>query len=403
MSTPSQYLETLLGLVEPFGIVRMPLDGAQGAVIAHDVVAASAIPRFDASAMDGFAVRADEVGTPLRVMGDLPAGTGLNPSFGPGECVAIMTGAPLPDAADTVVPIERVDVQHAASGDIVTVNEPDAVVAGQHIRRAGEDVNIGDTVIGSGARITSGVLATLSACGIAVVPVRRRARVAVAATGDELRPVGTQLAYGQIYESNAVFVGGLLKDADVSVKASLPDDASAIRAALDAWANEADVIVLTGGAGGGAHDVPGQVVATAAEHGSARVTMQPGKPQAWARWHNADGNSALVLVLPGNPLAAAVSAQVFVVPLLAQLMGSEAPEPVQAELTAPLRGRTGKTQFIPVTTHVDGGRFQAQAAHVRGLGSHLVSTLSRANGLAVIPSELSDLPAGALVDVLPFG
>ena len=394
MISPSQYRETLLGLVEPFGTVRMPLDQAQRAVLAEPVIATSPIPRFDVSAMDGFALRAQGASGPLRVVDDLPAGTSANPEFADAECVAIMTGAPIPDAADTVVPIERVRVD----GDVITLSEPDAVRPGQHIRRQGEDVTVGDVVAPAGAVVTPGICSAAAACGVSELTVRRRPRIAVAATGDELRPAGTQLAYGEIYESNSVFVAGLLNRAETVVFDALPDDADTIRTALDAWADEFDVIVLTGGAGGGAHDVPGQVVASAPRQGRAQVRMQPGKPQAWAVW-----NGTPVIVLPGNPLAAAASAQRFVVPVIDRMMGAPARSQVRAVAASALRGKRGKTQFVPVMTRVVDGRFLVEQAHERGLGSHLVSTVARAHGFAVIPEDSDGFEAGALVDVLLFG
>lgn len=396
MTTPEQYREELVGLVQPFAPESVRLDETLGLTLADDLVAISPIPRFDVSAMDGFALRHEDAHRSLRVVADLPAGSALNPNFGAGECVSIMTGAPIPAAADTVVAIERVRV----SGDRMDILEPDELAAGSHIRAAGEDVRAGDVVVRAGALVTPGVVSTAAACGLAELTVRRRARVAVAATGDELRPAGTALEYGQIYESNSAFVAGQLRraQADVHVGDALADTPDVIAAALDSYAQTFDLIVLTGGAGGGAHDVPGQVIAQAARCGSARVAMQPGKPQAWALW-----NGTPVIVLPGNPIAAAVSAAIFVAPMIATMMGS-IPAPWQtATLTSPLRGRAGKTQFIPVVTSIEQGTFVARQAHERGLGSHLVSALATANALARLDESIDHLPAGSLVDVLAFG
>lgn len=393
------YQRALAALVAPLPCERVPLEEAYGRTLAAAVSARTAVPAFDASAMDGYAVRWADLApagpTTLQVVADLPAGNDLNPSLSPGECARIMTGAITPDSADTVVPVELTD---AGTGAVVIRERP---VRGQgaHIRRTGEDTATGDLVAAAGSLLTPGLLATLAATGIAEIEVARRPQIAVAATGSELRAPADELRRGQIHESNAHFVAPALAElgADVTSYGRVADDKHELIALLDQMTAAADLVVLTGGAGAGAHDVPGQVLAHADRSGFVRVRMQPGKPQGWAVW-----NDTPVLLLPGNPVAAAVSVVVFVQPLVCRLLGLPEPAPWTALASETMSAAADRIQFVPsrLSPGSDGKLYVAQS-HSRGRGSHLVSSLVDADVLAVVPDGVDTVPAGEVVTVLP--
>lgn len=398
-----QYQAEVLGLVRPDSRVEsVPLAAASGRVLARDVVSPVSIPVFANSAMDGYAVRyADVVAAPvtLRVVGDVAAGSSADPVAGPGECVRIMTGAPLPTFADTVVPVEDTEAAFGPAGrapdDEVTTtitHAPPAV--GTYVRHAGEDFAAGARVAVAGTEITAGVAAELAAVGLVSVPVRPRPVVAVRSTGDELVTDGSPLVRGQIYESNSFALAAMLAGdgADVRRSEAARDDADALAAWLDEV--EADLVVLTGGASVGAYDVVRDVLLGAG--GTFRsVRVQPGKPQGWAVWKGTP-----VLSLPGNPLSAALSYQLFVQPMLDRLLGRPARAWLTAVTGAAWTSPAGRRQIVPVrlSTGAD-GRLIAVPAHRRGSASHLVSSLAEADGYCSVGEDVTAVAAGDLVAV----
>ena len=398
--TLEEYRDEVGALVtSPTPAESVPLAEAADRVLAEDVTASGPVPAFANSAMDGYAVSWDdlaELPTRLRVVGEVAAGSGEDPAFGAGECVRIMTGAPVPGSADSVVPIEQTD----EGVDVVTVHEAPARGRGAHVRRAGEDVAAEDVVATAGTTLTPGVLSAVAGAGRGEVVVRRRPVIGIAATGDELVAPGQPLGRGQIYESNGTHLrhSAHRLGAAVLVGAAVPDDADAFAAALDDLASRVDVIVLTGGASVGAHDVARDVLTERAGAEYRHVRIQPGKPQGWARWQGTP-----VISLPGNPVSAAISFELFVRPLLDTLLGRERPGLDHAVAASGWGSPPGRRQLVPVTLSTDAsGRLLATPNHRRGSASHMVTSLARADALAEVPDDVEAVSAGDVLTIRRF-
>ncbi|HET7724228.1 MAG TPA: gephyrin-like molybdotransferase Glp [Propionibacteriaceae bacterium] len=389
-----EYVSELVSLVEPDARTEtLSLTLALGRVLAADVRSATAVPVFDNSAMDGYAVRwADVAAKPvrLRVVGDVPAGSDADPYAGPGQTVRIMTGAALPSFADTVVPVE----QTRGDGDVIVVLEPP--LPGAHVRHAGEDVAAGEVVARAGTTVTPGIAGAVAAAGQTDVAVRRRPVVAVCVTGDELVRGGGALARGQIYESNGPAVGATLVrlGAEVVRTDLCEDRAESLVAWLDEAAPDSDLVVLTGGASVGAYDVVRDVMSGAG--GLFRhVRVQPGKPQGWGHWAGTP-----VACLPGNPVSAVISTDLFVRPMLDRLLGRPSGAWLTGVAGAAWRSPAGRRQVVPVTLCTDdAGRLVATPAHRGGSGSHLVTSLALADGYAVVAEETTEVAPGDLLGV----
>ncbi|WEV79543.1 molybdopterin molybdotransferase MoeA [Janibacter cremeus] len=398
--TVEEYLEELLtDLLEGAGPITetedLPLGQALGRVLAEPVRAVSDVPAFANSAMDGYAVRQADVATvpaSLQVVGDVAAGSADDPALEAGHCVRIMTGAPVPAAADTIVPVELTD----GGTDVVTITE--APEAGRHVRGAGEDVSAGDVIADAGTTVTGRVLGSIAAAGTGTVTVRRRPVVAVAATGDELVSPGGSLGRGQIFESNGTHLAATLIElgATVSHAVVLADDAADFAAGLDTIASGADLVLLTGGVSVGAFDVSRIVLERSGQGVFRHVRMQPGKPQGWARW-----NGVPVLAFPGNPVSTAISFEVFGRPLIDHLLGREQPDgPTTAVAATGWRSPAGRRQFVPVAlTSDEGGRLLAAPTHRRGSASHMVTSLAGAHAVAIVPEDTDEVVAGDLVQI----
>ncbi|MGV8850629.1 MAG: gephyrin-like molybdotransferase Glp [Propionibacteriaceae bacterium] len=389
-----EYIDELLSLVAVDGRSEsVTVADSLGRVLAKEVVSTASIPVFDNSAMDGYAVRWSDVEAApkrLRIIGDVPAGSDADPDAAPGECVRIMTGAALPTFADTVVPVEQT---HDDGADVVILEAP--VRQGAHVRKAGGDVGRGAVVARVGMTITPGVAGAIAAVGVEQVAVRPRPRVAVGVTGDELVRGGS-LRRGQIYESNGVAVGSLLEHLGASVVRTglVPDRAEELVDWLDAAAPDSDLIVLTGGASVGAYDVVRDVI-TAAGGVFRHVRIQPGKPQGWGVWAGTP-----VVCLPGNPVSAVVSAEIFIRPMLDLILGRPAAAWYTAVVGSDWRSPEGRRQILPVTMGTDAeGRLVAVPAHAGGSGSHLVTSLAGADGYAVVPEATTDVRVGDLLSV----
>lgn len=373
---------------------EVPLREALGRVLAEPVRAAGDVPAFANSGMDGYAVRqADLESLPatLEVVADVPAGSAADPALEAGQCVRIMTGAPLPSDADTVVPVELTD------GGARTVTITEAREHGQHVRGAGEDVRAGDVVATAGTTITGRVLGSLAASGTGTVTVRRRPVVSVAATGDELVPPGGRLERGQIFESNGTHLAATLTELGVQVRPPvvLTDDTEAFARQLDEIADGADLVLLTGGVSVGDFDVS-RIVLERSGGVFRHVRMQPGKPQGWARWRGVP-----VLAFPGNPMSTAVSFECFGRPLLDRMLGRDAPTgPTTAVAGTGWRSPAGRKQLVPVNLDSDDtGRLVATPSHRRGSASHMVTALAGAQALAVVPESTEVVEPGALLEI----
>ncbi|GAA1853325.1 gephyrin-like molybdotransferase Glp [Microbacterium koreense] len=398
------HLARVLAAVTVVETETLATTDAAGRVAREPIRAAVDIPVFDNSAMDGFAVRFDDVRDAsaerpslLRVVADLPAGTDLDPPLRRGEAARIMTGSPVPSEATAIVPFEDTAGGLADSlGEIAVTSAPRRV--GAHIRRGGEDARAGDTILPAGIRIGSLATASIAAAGVGVVVASRRPRIAVVSTGSELAPPGTPLERGQIPESNSVLLAQLARDAgaEVVVSTSVSDEGDGPRHAVaEAQRRGADAVVFSGGVSAGAYEVVkntlGDVMAFS------RVRMQPGKPQGFGR--TPDGT--LLFGLPGNPVSAAVSFEVFVRPALLAMQGAgDLARPVIG-LPAATAWRTppGRVQYLPVTIDRSDPRAWRARPATSG-GSHLAGGLGRAEAYAVVPAEVETVSEGDVVDVM---
>ena len=412
MLSVEEYLARIVGLATVLPVEDVPIGEGVGQVLAEDLRARFAVPPFDNSAMDGFAVRAADLapGVRLRVVGDIPAGASSAPEVGEGECARIMTGAPLPPGADAIVPVELTDQPMGDAPLPAEVEVREVVSEGQHVRRRGGDVAEGDMVLRAGTVWGPEATGAASSIGYATVPLRRRPRVAVLSTGDELVEPGEDLGFGQVPDSNSYLLAGLVTrfGGEVVLRRAVGDDQAEFRAALDE-ALAADVVVTTGGVSVGAFEVVRQVT-EGDEISFERVNMQPGKPQASGLLRAPDGRGVAFMGLPGNPVSAWVSAWLFLRPLL---LAFTVPERVASEERGrrPVEGRlhpdtfvlpvretwrktTERRQYIPVKV-VDGG---VAPSHALGSGSHLIGSLHLADGIAIVPAD-ADGP-GDTVEVL---
>ncbi|CAN7209631.1 molybdopterin molybdotransferase MoeA [Mycolicibacterium frederiksbergense] len=398
MRSVEEHQQVVAGLVRARAAVTMAPGDALGLVLAGDVVAELSLPGFDNSAMDGFAVLATDIAAAsaenpvtLPVTDDIPAGRTDTQPLKPGTAQRIMTGAPLPPGATTVVPVESTDADFSASAEQVQIRA--ATKDGQHIRRAGEDVAAGTTVLRAGQRLTPAALGLVAALGLAEVSVLPRPRVLVMSTGTELVAPGTPLLPGQIYESNAVMLAAAVRDVGAEVIAStmVGDDVDTFRAALAAHAGQADLIITTGGVSAGAYEVVKDALGGQVEF--VKVAMQPGMPQGCGRVAGVP-----IVTLPGNPVSALVSFEVFLRPPLRAAMGLPADRPrITATLAEDLTSPAGKRQFRRGVLAFEKG--QAVVTSYGPPASHHLRWLASSNCLLDIPRGVDKVAAGSQVDV----
>ncbi len=386
---------------------RQRADRSVGLILAERVMAAEQIPPFDNTAVDGFAVvAADTASAPveLQVVGTLATGAPPNLRVAPGQTVRIMTGAPMPPGADAVVMVERTEL----SSDGSTVRIDEGVTAGDAVRRAGDDLRIGQVVFEPGEVITPGHVGVLASLGIYEVLVHPRPRVGVISTGDELVDGPGELGPGQIRDSNRYTLLALVEQVGaVGVDLGLiADDEQAIEEALLGAAASCDAIVSSGGVSMGAFDFVKVVLDRVADMRWMQVAIKPAKPLAFGTISAARrGESAVVPVfgLPGNPVSSMVSFELFCRPGLRKLMGHETPiEPPLAGVAAEsLRRRPdGKTHFVRVMAETGAnGRVHVRSAG--GQGSHQLWAMANAQGLAVLPDG-PGVEVGEDVGVLLF-
>ena len=387
----------VLAGIEPFTPERVRLWHALGLVLAEDVVAPGDVPPFANSAMDGYAVRAadtERVPVVLPVVEDLAAGHVASAVLEAGTAIKIMTGAPLPEGADAVVPVEDTEQQ----GEAVRVLAP--VVAGSSVREAGGDVRAGATVFTAGTRLTPPHLGVLSAVGVAAPLVRRRPRVGIMSTGDEVRPPETnRLLPGQIRDANRPLLGGLLADLGVETHdyGIVADDAGRLRATLRRAAAETDAVLTSGGVSMGDYDLVKQIVTELGDVALWKVAMQPAKPFAYGR---IDGTP--FFGLPGNPVSVLVAFEQFARPALLTMMGA------RRILRPRVTGRAAvsfatpedKTAFIRVNARwVDGGWFVEPSG---GQASNVLSAAAQADAFAVIPVGVGRVAEGDVVTLEMF-
>lgn len=418
MITVEEHLARILAATTPVPPRVVPLGEAHGHVLAADVVASVAVPPFDNSAMDGYAVHASDVAhatdaspVRLRVTDDVPAGLTRPVHVEPGTAVRIMTGAPMPGGADAVVPVELTD-QPPGPGTASIVPETvaihETVPTGRHIRRAAEDVKPGDIVLRAGTRLQGRHLSAAASVGHGAVPVHAL-RVGVLASGAELVAPGSALEYGQIPDSNSTLVAGLVREAGAVpvMLGPVDDDPQALRELLTAHVGALDALVTTGGVSAGAYDVLKELFASTTSRALGEVTftkvaMQPGKPQGFGLLKTADGARKVpVFTLPGNPVSVFVSFHVFVAPAMARLRGTPPPaEPIKAIAATGWRGARSRMQFMPVSIDGAADPIRVRPAAAGGSGSHLVASLAGADGLAIVPAAVDQVREGDVVRVM---
>ncbi|GAA4699700.1 molybdopterin molybdotransferase [Promicromonospora umidemergens] len=425
----TEHVEHALALVTPLPAVETDLESALGSVLAEDQYAATSVPPFDGAAMDGYAVRLADLphdGSPvtLEVTGDVTAGGSGLAAVGPGQAVRIMTGAPLPSGADAVVPVEHTSTGRFVAGvpraesSVTLARRPRA-----HIRCRGEDVREGDLLAHAGTEVTAALVSALAASGAVRVPVRRRPLVVVLSTGSELVPAGQALGPGQITDSNGPMLAAAARasGADVVRLGPVPDDLAALRAALDEAVRSAggtgrsgaDLIVTAGGVSAGAADVVREALAApglgsaggpgVSDVDVATVAMSPGKPQALARWRGVPW-----LALPGNPVGAYASFELFAHPAIDRLRGEQGSGRRRPTLTAAASwsGSPGRLRVVPVrlVPFPDDGAADSTTASAAGVvpagSGHALSALAAADGLALVPPDVEKVRIGDPVQVL---
>lgn len=397
MRSIEQHLSAALAMAAPLPTEWIPLLVVDpGRALADDVHAKLPVPPFDNSAMDGYAVRAADLtqaGQSLEVVGDIPAGHHPAVPIEPGQAVRIMTGAPIPPGADSVVPVEATDQPAGETPLPKRVQIREAPKPGQHIRRLAEDVKHGALVAKAGSPVTATLVAAAASTGHNELLVNRLPRVVVIATGDELVSPGKTPRSGELPDSNSVLLTWLAQSwgAEVS-RFRIGDHPNVFRELLETL--DADLVVSTGGVSAGVYEVVRQ--ATAGELDFHKVAMQPGKPQGIGQLHGPNGEIPM-LAFPGNPVSVFVSAWLFLRPMIAKLTGQNyeadwRPAPALEAWKKP----AGRTQFLPVFHDRDGIR----PAHSLGSGSHAIGSLHLANALARVPADQTFVAVGDDVDVL---
>ena len=401
MRSVAEHQRQALELAGPLLPMAWDLDDALGCVLAEDVAAAWPLPSFDNTSMDGYAVLASDLSSatesaPVRlaVIDDVAAGHRPSRMVESGSAIRIMTGAPLPRGADSVVPVEWTDA------GVSEVEVSRSVDPGAHIRRRGEDVAEGDTVLTAGIQLNSRHIALLAASGRGQVRVHPRPRVAVVSTGDELTTPGQPLEEGRIADSNgAMLMAAVAEAGAVPIRVGpVRDDDDALLEALREAVETADLIITTGGVSMGAYDTVKAVLSQLGTVEFVKVAMQPGMPQGLGRL-----GATPIITLPGNPVSAYVSFEVFVRPLIRRMRGcAEVMRPsFHAACGRDFSSPAGKTQFARVQVrHVDG----LTVAYPEGAqGSHILGGLARADALAIIPPDTTLVAEGEELTVMDLG
>lgn len=378
----------LLALATPLASEAAALDDAAGRWAAAPVLARRTQPELPLSAMDGYAIRHADLPGPWQVIGESAAGRPFADPVGAGQATRIFTGAALPPGADCVL----VQEEARRDGSQLFLDGEGPGGAGRNVRSAGLDFARGDTLIAAGERITPARLAVAATAGHATLPVRRRVRIAIAATGDELRAPGAPLAPGQLPESNGVMLAAQLAALPVEILdlGILPDRQDVLEAAFAAVV--ADILVTTGGASVGDHDlVRPALEAAGATIDFWRIALRPGKPMMAGKMRD-----TLVLGLPGNPVSAFVTAELFLKPLVAQLAGASDPLPrtLRATLAEPLPANGPRTDYLRAARRVDG----VVAAAIQD--SSMLRTLARADCLIVRDAHAPPARPGDSVEIL---
>jgi len=401
----------ILAAVRPLeGSETVALAQALGRVLAADLVSPMDVPPHDNSAMDGYAfdgalLAAAAGPLRLRVAGTAYAGAAHTGAVPPGHGVRVMTGAVMPPGLDTVVPQELASVR-AEGGDSWVEVPADAVRRGENRRRAGEDLARGGTAIAGGRVLRPSDLGLAASLGFDALTVRRRPRVALISTGDELREPGQPLPPGCIYDSNRASLAGALRRLGMEVVdfGLVPDEPAALEAAFRRAAAQCDAVLTSGGVSVGEADHTRALLARLGEVAFWKVAMRPGRPFAFGPLRRPQGQApSWLFALPGNPVAALVTFYAFVREALLVLAGAPAapPMPMQVRSAAAIRKRPGRTEFQRAIVERDAaGQWVARLTGAQGAG--ILRSLSEANALLVLPHDQGPVAAGEPVEVWLF-
>jgi molybdopterin molybdotransferase len=402
LRTVDEHLEYVLGGIGSIDPIELTLLDAQGLLLAENVTSDVALPGFDNAGADGYAVRAIDTrdaspDNPLivPVVGDVVAGATSRAGMGPGLAMRIMTGAPMPAGADAVIALAETD------GGVARVQITRPVYTGERVRRTGEDLATGSPALGAGAAIGPQQLALLAAIGRDRVVVRPRPRVLVISTGSELIEVGHTPGFGEVTDSNSYLISSAAKDAGADSRrvGIVPDDHSALLDVLENQLLRADVLITTGGVSAGAFDVVKQALSEIGTVEFAQVAMQPGRAQGFGHL----GDRVPIFCLPGNPVSALVSFEIFVRPAIRKLLGKRNLQRATVQAVALERSDSpaGDREYRRGVLHreASGGY---SVSFVGGSGSHLIAAMASANCLVVIDEDVTEVVAGARVNVIPL-
>lgn len=400
MLTVEDHLEKILRGIGPLGAYDQPLVESLGLPLHEAFVSPSDLPLFDNSAMDGYAIRSEDVTSASRaqpvvlpVVGEIAAGSGRPFAISAGTAVKIMTGAPIPRGADAVIPFEKTDRGNAR----VEIYEPAA--RGACIRPKGDDIRVGDTVLAEGTVLGPREIGLLASLGAPRAKARPRPRVVVISTGDELREPGTHLDFDSINDGNSYMLAAAVRDAGAICYrvGAVEDSPRTFRKVLSEQLVRADLVVTSGGISKGEHDVVKETLSALGTVDFVEVAMQPGKPQGFGRVFD---EQTPIITLPGNAVSAYVSFEVFVLPAIRRLMGrTPYRRPmVHAVLAADLKSTPGIRQYVRGVFEVT--HRGAKVTPIVGNGSHLIGSLAKANALIIVGEDQTALNMGDTVRTL---
>ena len=437
LTSVEEHLADILAAIRPLAASELSLGDAHGLVLAEDVTAASALPSFDNSAMDGYAVRVEDVAAAsqenpvtLPVVAEVAAGDTGAYALQPGTSIRIMTGAMVPHGTEAVVPVEWTDAGRARVAIRAKVD------FGASVRLAGGDAKAGEVLVTKGTRLRPMHIAVIAAAGRGTILVRPRPRVVVLSTGSELAEPGTPIIPGRIWDSNSFMIAAAAREAGCLAyrQAIVPDNPEQVLPAIEDQLVRADLLVTTGGVSmGGEYDVVKAALRKLGTIAFRKVAMQPGMPQGFgtvavpisgpasgaaedqapagllsrladrgevaeAPVRAGEHDRVPIFTLPGNPVSAYVSFQIFVRPAIGALQAYDGLglEMIRAELTEPLRSPPGRRSFLRGVLDRPAGR----VAPLTGQGSHQVATLGKANALIIVPEGTVRMAAGETADVL---
>jgi molybdopterin molybdotransferase len=397
-----EHRDRILAAIDPLPAFDQPLMEAFGLAAAEDVHAAVALPGFDNSAMDGYAVAYADVASAteespvhLPVVGEIGAGQATLLAVPPGTAVKIMTGAPVPAGADSVVPYEWTD---RGVANVVIARSPEK---GQHVRPKGQDIGEGDLLVQAGTVLGARQIGLLAAVGRPSVRSGPRPRVVVMSTGSELREPGSALGHDSVYDGNSFLLAAAARQAGaIAYRVGIvPDEPRAFLNALNDQLVRADLVITSGGVSMGDYDVVKEALAPLGTVWFGGVAMQPGKPQGFG---TVGDDAVPIVTLPGNPVSSYVSFEQFVLPAIRRLMGRTPyiRPAADAMITHALRSPEGRRQFARGMLSVVDGRLAVTP--VGPQGSHMIGDLAESDSLIVVPESVTRVEAGETVTVLPL-